>query len=164
MKPRRVGNRWQGRAGGGRRQAGGPGGVVVSGATGIQSRLFSSKLTVSSPGSPLAAVGLAFFAYTGFGVVTNTTADMRYPARDLPRALWIAIGLVVALYLAIALVTFGSLPVADVVPNKETALAVAAEPVFGRAGFVVMAVAAMLSTASAFNASLYGSTNVAWAS
>lgn len=135
---------------------------VVGGTAGIQSTLLRSEFTVSSPGGVGAAVGLAFFAYTGFGVVTNTAADMENPARDLPRALWIAIGTVIGLYLAISLVTFGSLSVTDVVQDKETALAVAAEPVFGRVGFTAMAIAAMLSTASAVNANLFGTTNVSY--
>ena len=59
---------------------------IVGGATGIQSRLLADEFTISSPGGVLAAVGLAFFAYTGFGVVTNAAADMADPSRDLPRA------------------------------------------------------------------------------
>lgn len=135
---------------------------IVGGAASIQSNLLVDEFTISSPGGLIASVGVAFFAYTGFGVVTNAAADMASPARDLLRALWTAIALVMILYIAIALVTFGGLSVADVVADKETALAVAAEPTFGRTGFVVMAFAAMLSTASAVNASLYGSTNVSY--
>jgi amino acid transporter len=135
---------------------------VVGGAAGVQSNLFADEFAVASPGSVMAAVGLAFFAYTGFGVITNAAADMRDPARELPKALWIAIGSVVGLYLAISLVTFGSLSVSEVIADKETALAVAARPVFGQTGFVVMAIAAMLSTASAVNANLYGSTNISY--
>jgi len=135
---------------------------VVGGAFGINSTLLSGELTVSSPSSLMAAVGFAFFAYTGFGVITNTAGEMADPARELPRALMIAIGLVIVLYVAIALVAFGSLSVAEIVMDKESALAVAAEPVFGRTGFTIMAIAAMLSTASALNAALYGSTNVSY--
>ena len=135
---------------------------VVGGATGIKATLFANEFTISSPNGVIAAVGLAFFAYTGFGVVTNSAADMAQPKKDLPRALWIAIASVIVLYLAIAVVTLGSLPVAEVVNDKETALAVAAQPVFGRTGFTVMAIAAMLSTASAVNAGLFGSTNVSY--
>jgi amino acid transporter len=135
---------------------------VVGGAFGIKSALLSNELTVSSPTSLLAAIGFAFFAYTGFGIVTNTAGEMADPARDLPRALLIAIGTVVVLYVSIALVVFGSLPVAEIVKDKETALAAAARPVFGGAGFTIMAIAAMISTLSALNAGLYGSTNVTY--
>jgi amino acid transporter len=135
---------------------------VVGGTFGVSSVLLTGELKVSSPSPLLAAAGFAFFAYTGFGVVTNAAADMDHPQRDLPRALNIAIVVVIVLYLAIALVAFGSLSVAEIVRDKDTALAVAAEPVFGNLGFTVMAIAAMLSTASAINAALYGSTNVSY--
>lgn len=135
---------------------------IVGGASGIQPSLLSDELAAAPSGGVIAAVGLAFFAYTGFGIITNAAADMKRPERDLPRALWIAIGIVIVLYIAIAFVTFGSLPVADVVSDKETALAVAAKPVFGAIGFKAMAIAAMLSTASALNAGLYGSTNISY--
>ncbi len=135
---------------------------VVGGAFGINKVLLSGEFLVSSPLSMMAAVGFAFFAYTGFGVITNAAGEMAHPERELPRALMIAIGVVVVLYIAIALVAYGSLPVAEIVKDKETALAVAAEPFFGRTGFTIMAVAAMLSTASAINAALYGSTNVTY--
>ncbi|MGB8360328.1 MAG: APC family permease, partial [Acidimicrobiia bacterium] len=135
---------------------------VVGGAFGVSSTLLAAEFTVSSPASLLAAVGFAFFAYTGFGVVTNAAADMDHPERDLPRALIISIGIVIVLYVAIALVAFGSLRVDEIVKDKDTALAVAAQPFFGTLGFKVMAIAALLSTASAINASLYGSTNVSY--
>lgn len=135
---------------------------VVGGAFGIKSALFADEFTVSSPTSLMAAVGFAFFAYTGFGVITNAAGDMDNPRRDLMRSLIIGIGVVIGLYVSIALVTFGSLSVAEIVRDKETALAVAAEPVFGRAGFTIMSIVAMLSTASAINAALYGSTNVSY--
>jgi amino acid transporter len=135
---------------------------VVGGVFGISSAFLSDEITVSSPSSVIEAIGFAFFAYTGFGVITNAAGEMSDPARELPRALAIAISLVIILYLTIAVVAFGSLSVAEIVADKETALAVAAEPVFGRAGFVIMSVAAMMSTLSALNAALYGSTNVSY--
>ena len=41
-------------------------------------------------------------------------------------------------------------------------MAVAARPSLGQLGFRLMAIAALLSTASAVNATLFGSTNVAY--
>jgi len=126
---------------------------VVGGAFGVSSTLLRGELTVSSPSSVLAAAGFAFFAYTGFGVITNAAAEMPDPKRDLPRALMTAIVVVIVLYITIALVAFGSLSVSEILKDKDTALAVAAEPFFGRLGFTVMAIAAVLSTASAINIS-----------
>ena len=135
---------------------------VVGGAFGVSATLLHNELAVSSASSLPAAAGFAFFAYTGFGVITNAAAELPNPSRDLPRALMIAIGIVIVLYVAISLVAFGSLSVDEIVKDKDTALAVAAEPVFGNTGFKIMAIAALFSTASAINASLFGSTNISY--
>ena len=60
----------------------------------------------------------------------------------------------------IALGVFGTLTVAQVVEYGETAIAEAARPALGDAGFTIMAIAAMLSTAGATNATLYASGNL----
>jgi amino acid transporter len=135
---------------------------VVGGAFGVSTTLLRNEVAVSSASSLPAAAGFAFFAYTGFGVITNAAAELPKPSRDLPKALMIAIGIVIVLYVAISLVAFGSLSVEEIVKDKDTALAVAAEPVFGNVGFKIMAIAALFSTASAINASLFGSTNISY--
>ena len=62
-----------------------------------------------------------------------------------------------ALYVLVALGVFGTLTVDQVIAYGETAIAEAARPVLGEAGFVMIAIAAMLATASSANASLYAS-------
>jgi len=59
---------------------------------------------------------------------------------------------VIVLYILVALVTTGSLPVSKTVAAKDYALAVAAEPFLGHVGFVLIACAALLSTGSAITA------------
>lgn len=49
------------------------------------------------------AASLVFFAYIGFGQVGNLAEEMRHPERDLPRALYLAVALTGALYVATAL-------------------------------------------------------------
>jgi amino acid transporter len=108
----------------------------------------------------LASVALTFFAYLGFNVITFTAADLADPARDLPRAMFGALGVTTITYVLIAIAVFGTLTVAEVVQYGETAIAEAARPALGDAGFTIMAVAAMLSTAGATNATLYASGNL----
>ena len=60
-------------------------------------------------------------------------------------------------YVLIALGVFGTLTVTEVVGYGETAIAEAARPTLGDAGFTIMAVAALLATASSVNATLYAS-------
>ena len=53
---------------------------------------------------------------------------------------------------------FGTLTVDEVIANGDTALAQAAKPALGEAGFVMMAIAALLATSSSVNANIYAAT------
>jgi amino acid transporter len=101
------------------------------------------------------SVALTFFAYLGFTVISFTGADLPDPERNLPRAMYLALGVTTALYILISLGVFGTLTVQDVVDNGETALALAAKPALGDAGFAMMALAALLATSSSVNANVY---------
>ncbi len=108
------------------------------------------------------SLAITFFAYEGFRVITNTAEDMPDPARTLPRAMLIAVLLVMLLYVAVAFAVFGNLPTERVIAAKDAALAEAALPVFGHIGYTVVAVTALIATASAINANLYAVTNVSY--
>ncbi len=108
----------------------------------------------------IASVALTFFAYLGFNVITFTAGDLKDPKRDLPRAMYGALSVTTLVYVLIALGVFGTLTVAAVIGYGETAIAEAARPALGDAGYTVMAVAALLSTAGATNGTLYASSNL----
>ncbi|MCX5042525.1 APC family permease [Aldersonia sp. NBC_00410] len=103
----------------------------------------------------VSSVALTFFAYIGFTVISFTGGDIPNPSRNLPRAMYLALGITTALYVLIALGVFGTLTVQEVIDNGETALALAAKPALGDAGFAMMAVAALLATSSSVNANIY---------
>ena len=111
-------------------------------------------------GDIVASVALTFFAFLGFGVVTFTAKDLADPARQLPRALFLALGIATVVYVAVALGVFGTLSVDEVIESGGTALAVAAEPTLGRAGYWMMSVTALFATAGATNAGLYPATGL----
>ena len=60
--------------------------------------------------SLLFAIPLAMLAYTGLETVANLAEETRRPGRDLPRSVFGAIGLVVVLYVAIAVVAISAFP------------------------------------------------------
>jgi APA family basic amino acid/polyamine antiporter len=60
--------------------------------------------------SILFALPLAMLAYTGLETVANLSEEVRRPGRDLPRSFFTAIGLVVVLYAAIAVVGLSAFP------------------------------------------------------
>jgi amino acid transporter len=103
----------------------------------------------------VSSVALTFFAFLGFGIITFTAKDLAKPARQLPRAMYLALGIATIIYVAIALGVFGTLTVDKVISSGGTALAVAAEPALGRAGYWLMSVTALFATAGATNAGLY---------
>ena len=100
-------------------------------------------------------MALTFFAFLGFGIITFTAKDLAKPARQLPRAMYLALGIATVIYVAIALGVFGTLSVEKVISSGGTALAVAAEPTLGKAGYWLMSVTALFATAGATNAGLY---------
>jgi amino acid transporter len=105
----------------------------------------------------VASVALTFFAYLGFSVLTFAAGDLRNPTRELPLAMYAALGITTALYILISLGVFGTLTVDEAIGYGETAIAEAARPALGEAGFTMMAIAALLATASSVNATLYAS-------
>jgi amino acid transporter len=105
----------------------------------------------------LSSVALTFFAYLGFSVITFAAGDLRDPARELPKAMYGALGVTTVLYILISLGVFGTLTVEEVIGYGETAIAEAARPALGDAGFTIMAIAALLATSSSVNATLYAS-------
>jgi amino acid transporter len=103
----------------------------------------------------VSSVALTFFAFLGFGVITFTSKDLADPSRQLPRAIYLALGIATVVYVAVALGVFGTLTVDEVISSGGTALAVAAEPVLGSAGYWLMSVTALFATAGATNSGLY---------
>jgi len=110
----------------------------------------------------LYAVGLTFFAYQGFSVITNTVEDMQNPKKTMLRAMILAISIVAILYLLTSIAVLGNLPLDEVIKYKDYALAEAAKPIFGALGFKIMAATALVATASAINATLYATTQIGY--
>jgi amino acid transporter len=105
----------------------------------------------------VASIALTFFAYLGFSVITFAAGDLADPGRELPKAMYAALGVTTVLYVLISLGVFGTLTVDEAVAYGETAIAEAARPALGDAGFTMVSIAALLATASSVNATLYAS-------
>jgi len=105
---------------------------------------------------------LFFLSYMGFGLVTNASENMKNAAKNVPRAIYISIAVVLIIYVSISLVTIGNLPLQQIKDAKENALAIAAKPFLGNLGFVLLSVGALFSISSALNATLYGGANIAY--
>lgn len=117
--------------------------------------------TVAEPHTLLASVGLAFFAYAGYGMMANAAQEVPNPERTMPRAFALAIGVVIVLYVLLAIVVLGNVAPEQLARFADTAVAEAAQPVLGKTGFVLVSIAALLATASAINATLFAVINIA---
>lgn len=111
--------------------------------------------------APFIAAALIFVAYEGFELIPNAVDEMRNPDSQLRRGLVTSILLTTAVYLLVAMVALGNLTPVQVQHSQEYVLAVAAEPTLGHFGFIAIAIAALLSTASAINATLFGAARLA---
>jgi len=134
--------------------------LLVAGTASFQASRFGSSHGVGF-GSILAAVGLTFFAYSGYGTMANASGEVSKPAATIPRAIYGAIAFVVLLYVAVSVIVLGNVSQGDLVKYADTAVAQAARPVLGNVGFVAVSIAALLATASAINAVLFSGMNIA---
>ncbi|NPA11844.1 MAG: amino acid permease [Epsilonproteobacteria bacterium] len=99
---------------------------------------------------------IIFLAYEGFELIANSAKDVENPQKTLPRAFYASVVFVIALYVSIAVVTIANVDFETAKKAQDYVLAIAAKPLLGHLGFVIIAIAAMISTASAINATIYG--------
>jgi basic amino acid/polyamine antiporter, APA family len=117
----------------------------------------AAQLGFDAVGSGLAGLALVMllgramvgplFAQSAWNNVTFTGGEVRDPGRNLPRALLIGCGLVVALYLLANLAYIVTLPLAAIQTAPQGRVATALmQAIFGAKGTLIMAIAIMIST------------------
>ncbi|WKD84969.1 Inner membrane transport protein YbaT [Polaribacter huanghezhanensis] len=140
-------------------------GFVVIGIYGLFGNPNLEQLAISnwkSPSSLLASGMVIFVAYEGFELIANAAPDIINPIKNIPKAYYYSVIFVIFLYITIAAITVGSLPFAKIAEAQEYVLAEAAKPLLGKIGFTTITIAALISTFSAINASLYGGSRVSY--
>ncbi len=103
--------------------------------------------------SVLAATGLIFISFGGLTKIASVSEEVRDPGKSIPRGMFGAFAVVSVLYVVIVTILVGLLPRA-VFAETLTPISTAAEMVTGRAGFIILAVAAMLAFVTTANAGL----------
>lgn len=138
---------------------------VVIGIYGLIGNPNLSQLSIANWESPIKLLtgGMVIFvAYEGFELIANTVPDIENPKKNIPRAYYYSVIFVILLYVIIAGVTVGSLPFIQIATAQDYVLAEAAKPMLGKIGFTIITIAALISTFSAINASLYGGSRVSY--
>jgi amino acid transporter len=105
---------------------------------------------------------MIFVAYEGFELIANAAPDIVNPQKNIPKAYFQSVIFVILLYIIIAIITVGSLGFDEIATAKDYVLAEAAKPMLGSVGFTIITIAALISTFSAINASLYGGSRVSY--
>jgi amino acid transporter len=135
-------------------------------AVGLSSYADSTRLAVEtwpSTSPLLGSLALTFFAFTGFAIIGNSVEDMKNPARDLPRAMFGTIIIVIILYVGLALATIAAVSHEQLVSSGPLLLIEAARTVFGEIGFTVLLISAIVATVTCINGGLYGATSITYA-
>lgn len=138
-------------------------GFIGIGAYGLIGNPTIGQLAIGNWETPikLFAGGMVIFvAYEGFELIANAAPDIINPEKNISRAYYYSVVFVIFLYIIIAIVTVGSLPFQNIANAQDYVLAEAAKPMLGKAGFTIITIAALISTFSAINASLYGGSRV----
>lgn len=125
-------------------------------------------------GGIVAAMGLTFIAFEGYEIIVQTGEEVKNPKKNIPRAIFISLTLVVVLYCLVAFVSIGAFsPHAAGVSTGESAwkfignqsdlgIMKAAET-FVPYGPLIILSGGIVSSLAALNATTYSSSRVAFA-
>lgn len=116
---------------------------------------------------------ISIFGAPGYEIIAQSGEEVKNPRRNVPRAIFLSLVIVVMIYVLVAVVAIGavnvpeeagSLPVWDYLAEaKEVAIVRAAEQIMGGWGGILILVSGLASTMSALNATIYSSSRVSFA-
>ena len=107
---------------------------------------------------PLFAGAMVIFLnYEGFELIANAVPQAGNPKRSLPIAYLGGTAMVLLFYVAIVSVVLLHASFADIALHRDSVLSISARFMAGSSGSIAIVIAALTATASAINATLYGS-------
>jgi APA family basic amino acid/polyamine antiporter len=122
----------------------------------------------SGPGAILPAMGLTFIAFEGYDLITTVTEEVKNPRENIPKAIFLSLGVTVVVYLAVVTVAVGTLGAQGLADAGEAGIATAATsfmptglPVIQNGGALIV-FGAVFSTLTALNAVVIASSRVAF--
>ena len=111
----------------------------------------------------LLAMGLTFIAFEGYEIIAQSGEEVKNPKKNIPRAIFISIGVVVIIYVLVMIVALGIVGWEVLGEGGVKAMVIAATSLMGPIGFMIMIAGGLLSTTSALNATIYSSSRVSFA-
>ena len=119
-------------------------------------------------GGIVAAMGLTFIAFEGYEIIVQTGEEVKSPKKNIPRAIFISLALVVVMYCLVAFVSIGSIFPTGIPAWKfigeggDLGIKKAAELFLPYGAFVVL-IGGIVSSLAALNATTFSSSRVAFA-
>jgi amino acid transporter len=115
----------------------------------------STSATSGSFTSALIGSAVVFMAYEGFQLLSYDYEDIEDAKKTVPRAMTSAIVAVIGVYLIVLIGAVMLVGPQTIIDHKEVALAKAGEAIAGEWGLWIVTIAAVFSTSSAINATLF---------
>ena len=110
--------------------------------------------------SILIVASLTFVAFEGFQLVIHAIDEMKHPKTNIPKTIYSAIFITIAIYVIIALGAILAIPFENIIQNQEYALASGADKILGHWGADLVIIGALLATASAISGTLFGASRL----
>jgi amino acid transporter len=130
---------------------------------------FAQQLLPLGLGGMAAAMGLMFIAFEGYEVIVQTGEEVKNPKRNIPRAIFVSLGIVVGLYCLMAFVVLSATQAPEGVlawqyikDGGELGISNAVD-LFMPYGALVVLAGGIVSTLAALNATTFSSARVALA-
>ncbi|WP_416366710.1 APC family permease [Phaeobacter italicus] len=130
-------------------------GIAALWASGVGNWAPVARLSENGITGFAASVALSILAFKGFTTITNSGGEITDPKRNVGRTILISIVICVVVYLLVALAVGSALTPEQIQLARDYALAEAAQPVLGQAGFFLTVALAMVATASGLIASVF---------
>lgn len=127
-------------------------GFVVLGVPSVEHNYFKGFMD-RGWSNVLGTAGMVFVSFGGMMKVAAVAGEVRQPAKNLPRGLFLALGVVSILYVAAAFVAVGTTPAGEL-DGSLTPLSLSAGKFLGTGGLLVLSLAAMLAFITTANAGI----------
>lgn len=105
--------------------------------------------------------GSIFMAYEGFQLITYDYEDIKQPDKVIHKAEVSAVLAVIAIYLIVTVGTLVLVGGETIIEQKEVAIAKAGQAALGQVGLIIATIAALFSTGSAINSTLFSTARLA---
>jgi APA family basic amino acid/polyamine antiporter len=135
---------------------------IALGATAFEAGHFSPFLTGGLEGT-VSAAGVIFFAYIGFDAVASSSEECKRPGRDLPIAIVASLAIATILYVTVAVVATGALPVSELAGADAPLAAVLRDGAGYSWGANIISVGALIAISSVVLTVLYAQSRILFA-